>query len=228
MVVEASITSQFVPGGWTTKRVPVGEIHFEMIVPADPDELLNQLEDGPAEDPLDPYWAALWPAAAPTADLTYRWNWPAGTSALELGCGCGLVGLAALAAGLEVTFSDVVPLAVELALENARRNGYARAHGRLIDWKNPPAVPRFPLILGSDLLYDTRDHSALLHTLDRLMTGSGQCWLGDPGRSAASIFRESAAAQGYSVRIIDDQSTPVAAPTLGQFQLLLLERHGAR
>ena len=224
MVVKHSITAQQIPGGWTRKGVQVGNIRFELILPANPDELLNQLENGAGEEPLDPYWAALWSAGPPTANLVHRHNWPPGMSALELGCGCGLVGLAALGAGLDVTFSDIVPTAIELALENARRNGFTDARGQLVDWNDPPRLQRFPQILGSDLLYETRQHTALLDTLDRLLPDEGQCWLGDPGRSAADSFCITAAERGYCVQIRDAAGEPLATSSPGQFRLIVLER----
>lgn len=221
--ISNSVTSQPIPGGWTRKEVPVGDRRFDLILPADPVEFLNHLENDKGQEPDDPFWAALWPAAPITANLAYAHDWQPGTPALELGCGSGLVGLAALAAGLDVTFSDVIPTAIELALENAHRNGFAEARGQLIDWYQPPDL-RFPQILGSDLIYETRDHAALLNTLDRLLTDEGHCWLGDPGRSAAQNFYDSAEDRGYSVRILDAEGQSMRKLVLGQFQLLVLHR----
>jgi predicted nicotinamide N-methyase len=77
---------------------------FQMLRPGEPDRLL----DNPAvvqafeRDEYMPYWADLWPAARMLAKVILRETWPAGLEALELGCGLGLPGIAALAKGLRV------------------------------------------------------------------------------------------------------------------------------
>jgi predicted nicotinamide N-methyase len=194
---------------------------FNLLLPADPDEFLNHLDADPSAEVADPYWAALWPAAATTARLVLAHDWPRGTAALELGCGCGLVGLAGLAAGLDVTFSDLVVTAVQLAVENAHRNGWTAAGGLPIDWFAPPRR-KYPLILGSDLLYETGQHDALLDTIDQLLAGYGHCWLGDPGRSAAESFARKAANRGYRLRILGADGQPAETLRVGQFRLLTL------
>src|SRR5437016_2208097 len=114
------VTTTKIPGGWSEREVTVGPHVFHLHTPTDPNELLNHLESpaaGAQPHLADPYWAKLWPAAPLLAEAIVRAGWPRGTRVLELGCGSGLVGIAALACGLDVTFSDFVPLAVELALE---------------------------------------------------------------------------------------------------------------
>src|SRR6476659_8035135 len=123
----SSVIEHPIPGGWSDRELRVGPRLFRLLTPTDPDRLLDHLESPEAATKphlADPYWAKLW-AAAP----------PPGARVLELGCGSGLVGIAALACGLDVTFSDYIPFAVELALENATRNGFHNATGIVLDWK---------------------------------------------------------------------------------------------
>lgn len=221
-MVPSSITAKPIPGGWTQREIAVGDRVFDLVLPADPDEFLNQLEADSGNSLVEPYWAALWPAAPIMAKRLLTQDWPPGTAALELGCGTGLVGLAALAAGLEVTFSDVVPTAIELALENARRNSFSGAQAQLLDWFDPPRS-QYPLILGCDLLYETRQHPVLLNAIDRLLGDDGQCWLGDPGRSAAAKFVDLAQDRCYRVRLYGEDGQP-ARLRLGHFRLLVLRR----
>jgi predicted nicotinamide N-methyase len=131
-----SCTSYCVPGGWSDCQVAVGPHSFRLYTPTDPDQLLEHLESPEAATQshlADPYWAKLWPAAPLLAASIARSGLAPGTPVLELGCGSGLVGIAALASGLKVTFSDYIPLAVELALENAARNRFHEARGIVLD-----------------------------------------------------------------------------------------------
>src|SRR5690242_8891234 len=111
----ASVTEQPVPGGWSDRTIVLGGRAFSISTPTDPDAFLEHLEE-PAADArphyADPYWAKLWPAAPLLAEAILRHPPTPPARVLELGCGSGLVGIAALACGLDVTFSDYVPFAV--------------------------------------------------------------------------------------------------------------------
>jgi predicted nicotinamide N-methyase len=224
-----SIAQTAIPGGWTDRSVAVGPFLFQLWTPADPDELLNQLDESATNLPqhlADPYWAKLWPAAPLLADAVVR-NPPArGTRVLELGCGSGLVGIAALAAGLDVTFSDYVPLAVELALANARRNGFKRANGIVLDWRSAAGAEdeRFELILAADVTYDRENLNPLLDTVERRLAPAGKAWFGDAGRSPASDFVTRAAARGWRVVLFDEHDRPATSCELGCYRRIALTR----
>ena len=219
-----SVTCQAIPGGWTEREVPVGPHVFRLLTPADPDALLERLIESPAIEQrhfADPYWGKLWPAAVPLAETILRF--PSPGSCLELGCGSGLAGLAALAAGWEVTFSDYVPLAVDLALENAARNGLQNAKGLVLDWRRPGGE-RFAMIVASDVTYDAMNFEPLLDTLDRMLAPGGQAWLGDAGRGPAAKFLEMASRRGWAVDLFDERDEPATRPVLGRYQRIVLRR----
>jgi SAM-dependent methyltransferase len=247
-----SITQLPIPGGWTERNVIVGPRTFRLLTPADPDQLLDHLaEPLDKERPhlADPYWAKLWPAATFLAEAVWRLREDRGqktedsrqqalstngspalapspqplTPCLELGCGCGLVGLAALAAGWQVTFSDYVPQAVELALENAARNGLDGARGLVLDWRDPPSG-QFPFIVASDVTYDRANLAPLLNTLDRMLAPGGEAWLGDAGRGPAADFLRLARGRGWSVSLLDKHDRPASEPALGRCQRIVLRR----
>src|SRR5438067_4287442 len=94
--------------------------------PADSDRLLDHpaVRSAFAADDYMPYWADLWPASRMLAKVILQERWPAGLLALEIGSGLGLPGIAALAQGLEVIFSDYDPTALRFAANNARLNGF--------------------------------------------------------------------------------------------------------
>lgn len=223
-----SITAHAIPGGWTEREIRLGERVFSLLVPANPHAILDspELEAG---DALEPYWVQLWTAAQPTAEAVLGSVWKPGTRVLELGCGIGLVGLAALCRGLHVTFSDYQPLAVALALENARRHGFpagdhlSHVEGWVLDWRD--AVDRrFPVVLGSDILYEVGNHVPLAELLERVLTPDGVCWIGDAGRYHASRFAEVAESRGFQVTLVDEAGRRLAAARTAKYQRFILQR----
>ncbi len=202
----------------------VGQREFDMLVPADPDAFLNQLEeaDQKGEPEPDVYWAAMWPAAIPTATAMLHSHWPPETRVLELGTGIGLPGIAAAARGYSVTLSDYVPLSVDLAVENARRNGLG-VQGLVLDWREPQDK-QFPRILGADVLYDASRHDDLLNVLDKMLAKDGECWIGEPGRYHFQNFIRNALSRGFQVHYQDETGKPKAEATVGDFQIVVLRR----
>jgi predicted nicotinamide N-methyase len=224
-----SLADYPLPGGWTQRTLPIGRQTFVLRVPANPDAVLDCLEAAhPTAQPhyVDPYWARLWPAAEHLARAVIECPPSAAPRVLELGCGSGLVGIAALAAGRQVTFSDYVPLAVELALENARANGFVHAQGMILDWRQPHAA-QYDWIVGADLLYDRQNLGPLLTLLDHMLAPTGQAWFGDAGRSPAGEFVQAASARGWLVTLYDVAGKAVLTPSLGSYQRIVLRRSGA-
>lgn len=177
-----------IPGGWGTETLVFQKNQasyvnhsLEIWYPADADAVVEQqIQLGNEQDP---FWCYLWPTARTLAQQVFevmpqrldrigkRPPEPLSPGSpsfrvLETGCGIGLVGLAALAAGeTTVTFQDLRSQSVELALHNARVNGFGdRASGETFDWRSPPPQG-FDWILASDVLYHTPAHADLLNFL---------------------------------------------------------------
>src|SRR3954454_16688231 len=76
--------------------------------PAEDGALLNHAVTKAAfnRDEYMPYCTEIWPAARLMAKVIHRATWPAGLTALEIGCGLGLPGIVALSKGMKVIFSD--------------------------------------------------------------------------------------------------------------------------
>ena len=213
-----------IPGGWSQQRVHCGEHCWDLLLPTDADQFLQQLDpQTPTGDEPDVYWSRLWPTAVTMSRLISRANWPAGAGILEIGCGIGLLGLAALASGWQVTFSDYVPIAVDLAVANAMRNGFTSARGMLLDWRRPFSE-RFAGIVASDVLYDPCRHPALIAILDCMLERGGTAWFGDPGRYHVEHFVELAWDRGYDIDVCDADGQSLQALTSGDFQLLQMRR----
>jgi predicted nicotinamide N-methyase len=149
-----------------------------------------------AQDEYMPYWADLWPAARMLAKAILREPWTPGLEALEVGCGLGLPGIAALAAGLRVTFSDYDATALRFAGDNARSNGFEEFQVLQMDWRSPPTGLKVPVVLASDLVYELRNVAPLVGVIKQILLPDGICLLTDQDRIPAPALRETLAAEG--------------------------------
>ena len=217
-------TLPHVPGGYSEQSLDLPGRRLTFMRPTDPSALL----DDPATvaaceaDGDAPYWPHLWPPAPAMAQAVYRAEWPGTARVLEVGCGIGLVGLAAAAAGLGVTVSDNRPQAVTLAVANAAANRLA-VEGLTFDWRCPPDR-RFDVIIGCEVIYDAALHAPLLATLTAMLAPSGQVWLADHGRMHAPLFAQRAEAAGFRVALVDADDQPLPAFRTAAFQMLKLQR----
>ncbi|HTN76265.1 MAG TPA: methyltransferase domain-containing protein, partial [Pirellulaceae bacterium] len=214
-----------IPGGWRDETVEIAGRRFDLLLPASPDDVFYHLEHHPeaaADLGHDPYWAQLWPTSRKLAETLLSGSQTWSGTAIELGCGVGLVGLAAATLGMQVTFSDYNPLAVELALENARRNGFSQATGLVLDWRDPPAQT-FDAILASDVIYDRKLHQPLLNTLAQLSHANSTIWIGDGGRSATEEFVAEAQAN-WKLQIVDFDGHPRPDIHVGSYRRLSFQR----
>lgn len=159
---------------------------LRLLRPRDPEALID--EGAFAQDEFLPYWAELWPSAHALTEVLCARDLR-GVRVLELGCGLGLPSLAAALVGAEVTATDWSPDAVALLTENARRNG-VRLRARTWRWSDPPERlgPPWPLVVGSDLLYEARNGPWLAAALDAVLAPGGEALVADPGRAAAEPF----------------------------------------
>jgi len=108
------------------------------------------------------------------------------------------VGLAGLAAGWQMTFSDYEPLAVQVALANARLNGFTAARGSVLDWREPPPQ-QYAAIVGCDVTYECAAHGPLLNFLDAALLPGGTCWLADCNRAATEELMTAARDRRYEI-----------------------------
>lgn len=177
---------------------------FRIDRPIDTDKLLDHpwVRSAYAADEYVPYWAQLWPSARMLAKVVMREKWetyPQPVSVLEVGCGLGLAGIACLARGLRVTFSDVDETALAFAAANARLNGFAEFRTVPIDFRCPPDDVKYPVVIGSDLMYEERLVDPLVGLLRAVLAADGVCLITDPDRTPARVFRWKLAEAGFDV-----------------------------
>jgi len=214
-----------IPGGWSQERITIGEHALQLTLPADADAFLEDAETL-AESHRSgetPYWPYLWPAARVMAERVLAAEWPPKWNVLEIGCGIGLVGLAALQAGHHVTFSDYRPEAVALAVHNARSNGFDAVEGLVFNWRDPPAAT-FDALLGCEVIYEQVHHAPVLNLIDVMLNPNGLCWIGDPGRHTVDRFLADAQSGGLSVRQLDRYGHPSRNLPPGEFRLIELRK----
>jgi predicted nicotinamide N-methyase len=178
--------------------VIVEERTFYIRRPSESDQLLDHptVRSAFAADEYMPYWADLWPAARMLAKAILRETWTPGTRALEVGCGLGLPGVAALAKGMRVTFSDYDATALRFAADNARENGFHDFDTLQMDWRYPPENVRYPILLASDLIYEMRNVAPLVALIRRMLEPGGVCLLTDQDRVPSHVLRETLTAEG--------------------------------
>ncbi len=155
-----------------------------LLRPPSADELIDEAAFD--EDEFLPYWAELWPSGLALAEVVSALD-VRGLHVLELGAGLGLPSLAAALGGADVLATDWAGDAVELLRANAARNGI-RLRAERVRWDDPEPLLRDPpwdIVLGADLLYESRN----AEQLDALLPGLGhEMLLAEPGRPFAASF----------------------------------------
>ena len=167
--------------------------------PRSADELINEIDF--ERDERLPYWADIWPSSTALAGVVSELD-GAGKSALELGCGVGLVTIGALRAGFDVLATDYY----EDALLFARRNGLSATgcepRTRHVDWRAfPDDLGRFDLVLASDVLYEREYATLVADAIVASLAPGGVALIADPGRVALLSFVTACEQRGCAVGI---------------------------
>jgi predicted nicotinamide N-methyase len=185
-------TPQEALGALIREEVLIEGRPFVLSHPDESDRLLDHpaVRAAFAADEYMPYWTDLWPAARMLAKAILRQKWPAGLHALEVGCGLGLPGIAAMSQGVRITFSDYDATALHFAANNARLNGFRNFDLLQMDWRYPPEGLRVPIVLASDLIYELRNLAPLVALIKGVLTPDGVCLLTDQDRVPTQVIRD--------------------------------------
>jgi SAM-dependent methyltransferase len=213
--------------GVVREKVILGTHTFLIEKPGGSDDLLTHpaVRAAFAADEYLPYWADLWPAARMLAKAVLAEPWEnqrtedrgqrtektdsslssvlcplsSPLTALEVGCGLGLPGVAALARGLRVIFSDYDATAVQFAANNAWLNGFTDFTEWPFDWRDPPADLRVDVVLASDLTYEARHVAPLVALVERVLAPGGLCLWTDQDRPPMAALQAALDRLGWPV-----------------------------
>lgn len=200
-----------------SRRITVASDAFDITALKDAAALLDDAEFVQECEKTDrlPYGLELWPASLMLAEYLYRNDPGQGRRAIELGCGVGLVSMAAARRGWQVLATDCDPAPLQFAELNAAANAVEIEAFQLLDWHNPPTDRRFSRVFAADVLYQRCDHAPVLTCIDKLLEPEGLAVIADPNRGVADDFPSLADSNGFLVEVIlaaaslDDQA-PIA------------------
>ena len=159
----------------------------------DRDQLLHD------ESTVPPYWALVWGGARALAEHLVTRVDCAGRSVLDVGCGLGLVALAAASRGAVVTAIDRELAPIEFLQASAAING-ACIEALVGDVVTAAFGRRFDLVLAADLLYERGEFERLADALGALVAPGGTLWVADPQRVDTASFYRALDRAGLSIR----------------------------
>ena len=193
-------------------RILIGQRELSILHPASAEDLIDE-RDFDRDERL-PYWAELWPSSSALAErvLAMRGD---GRSLLELGCGAGLVATCASLAGFDVVASDYYEDALRFTRVNAARHSAPAPRGLLLDWRHLPSnVPRFDVVLASDVLYERPYGPLVAQVIAATLAPGGMATVADPGRVGRDDFVRSLHALG--LEIVGQSETPFVSGEIRQ------------
>jgi predicted nicotinamide N-methyase len=179
----------------TTVRVAGRDV--SLLRPRSADELISEADF--VRDERLPYWADVWPSSLVLAAHVAAMR-GGGRRLVELGCGLGLVAAHAARAGFDVLATDYYEDALRFAALNGRRVAGAPTATRYLDWRDLPAdLPRFDLVVASDVLYEPSYAGLVADVFARTLGPRAEGWVADPGRMAAGMFVDECGRRGIQI-----------------------------
>ena len=185
------------------RTVTVAGLEYQVACLRDAADLLDEPDYAERflEEDRAPYGMELWPASLMLAEYILQHEPGDGRPAIELGCGLGLVAIVAARHGWRACATDCDPTALRFAEYNAACNGADVSSFEILDWHKPGESPRYDRVFAADVLYQRKDHEAVLRCIARLLRADGVALLSDPNRGVADGFEAMAAGRGFTVEV---------------------------
>jgi ETFB lysine methyltransferase len=193
----------------TTETVRVGEMPVTLLRPRSADDLISEADY--VKDERLPYWADVWPSSRVLA--SWITDLPGGgRTMLELGCGLGLVTVAAMQAGFSVTATDYYDDALLFTRANALRALGREPTTRMVNWHElPDDLGRFDLVVACDVLYEKPNAELVADAMVRGVATGGEAIMADPGRIGIDEFLDACAAREFRRVETIERRWPVGA-----------------
>ena len=160
----------------TFDRLSVGEKKIRLLKIADLEEFLDG-KDPFADVTEFPFWIRLWDAAMLLAYVLGSQTETKGKRLLELGAGLGAPGLAAAAAGYDVTISDYEDIIMDFQKVSAAASGLSDVQFAHLDWLNPPEMQPFDVLAGAEILFRDEFFGPLLNVFRKYLKQDGMIYL---------------------------------------------------
>lgn len=176
----------------TFDRLKVGGNTLRLLKIADIEDLLDS-KDPFANVSEFPFWVKLWEAAMVLSYVMSSLPDPKGKSVLELGAGLGAPGLAAAAAGFDVTISDYEDIIMDFQKVSAAASSLHNITFTHLDWLNPPELAPFDILAGAEILFREEFFEPLLNVFKKYLKPDGLIYLAhDASRKSLPLFLERA------------------------------------
>ena len=176
----------------TFDRLKVRDKTLRLLKIADIEEILDG-KDPFANVSEFPFWVKLWEAAMVLAYVMSSLPEPKGKTVLELGAGLGAPGLAAAAAGFDVTISDYEEIIMDFQRVSAAASGIHNVTFTHLDWLNPPEIAPFDILAGAEILFREEFFQPLLNVFKKYLKPDGFIYLAhDASRRSLPLFLEQA------------------------------------
>ena len=207
----------------TTVSVDIAGKPVAILKPRNSDDLISEADY--VRDERLPYWADVWPSSVILASHLAT-DVGSGRSLLELGCGLGIVSMAALRAGFDVIATDYYEDALHFTRANAWLSLQREPATRMVDWRELPSdLGTFDVIVAADVLYEMTYAELVADALAAALAPKGTAIIADPGRIAVDRFLEACAARGLAR--VDRNSCPFVEGAIRQTITLYSIRRGA-
>ncbi|TWU44024.1 putative methyltransferase [Novipirellula aureliae] len=186
-LLSAEVSDRF---RWQWDDLSIANQPFRLAVASDPEGMLIEAcerQDAGEKGVIDPFWATTWRAAAGLDRYMDQIDL-GGVPVLELGCGTGHAGIAAMLRGADVTLTDGVDdplMLVRMSVWELRD----RCTVQRLRFGLDRIDAKFPVVLGSDVTYLRSLWPELDKCLRDHLADGGQALLSDPYRIIANEFR---------------------------------------
>jgi predicted nicotinamide N-methyase len=160
----------------TFDRFRAGEQNIRLLKIADIEQFLDG-KDPFADVSEFPFWVRLWDAAMILAYVLGAQKETKGKRLLELGSGLGAAGLAAAAAGFDVTLSDSEDIRIDFQRVSAAASKLYDITFVRMDWIDPPPLKTFDVLAGAEILFREELLQPLLHIFKTYLAPDGMIYL---------------------------------------------------